>query len=994
MEIQLKILPHQTTSLRAVMSVFKDVKINYNNPVHQNPLLDLSDPKISMNINSIWSGDIPEVPSIPKTMRSKVNDGSLGIDVRMETGTGKTYSYTRLMYELNRLGFNKFIILVPSTPIKEGTKSFIEADYSKQHFNDLYPDKEIELNVLNAQKRSNGRKMFPTAIADFARGTRLERNKIQALIMTSSMLLSKPTMAKDDYDQTLLGTYSQPYETLRETKPIVIIDEPHRFKRENEAYKRILEELKPQMIIRYGATFPEKKNAKDKDYNNLVYNLGPNKAFNQNLVKGVATQTLENIDEDNQKYKVMKISLRPKEFIIRSEETKERTTLALNDDLSIIDSKLNGIKVEDISRNVDLNNHYAVTLSNGLVLTESDQLYASVFSSSYQELMMKQAIINHLKQEKENFLRDTRIKTLTLFFIDNIYSYRGKNGEHGPLRINFQRILKDEIIKEINEMQSKSNLSDKELDYLDYLIYSKNHIDLSNGGYFAEDNSTKNEDIQKEVNQILRDKESLLSFKDENENWNTRSFIFSKWTLREGWDNPNVFQIAKLRSSGSETSKLQEVGRGLRLPIDENGNRISNEQFYLTYLVDFTELDFADALTNEINADIDTLDNITELLPIVAKERGLTESELFAQLLIANYVTPDQKIVEENREEFYENYPEFYEGVLPDKIINKNRDKKRTVEINPVNYQRIKELWEKLNEKYYIKLEEISDDKLLEAVEKILESNIYVDESADVVERRTKSTGNDQFIVEEEIVNTHKIDEEIPYNEFLQRVQKGTGINIKIIHHGLLNHFKKSEVPEFFFNKGTASKFISKFKEWFTEVYESHYSYEKIDVKRNETALTTNEGQLKTEIVQGTLGLYRAENVKTPEKFLYDAVIYDSPKELETIKKSNSEKISDRLVVFGKVPRRSIQVPLYFGGTTSPDFMYVLRGKNNEYRIGFIVETKDVKDKYQLRGQEKQKINSAKKFFKELETDSLSIEFKPQLQKDDIIDFIEGLFHQ
>src|SRR5699024_8211214 len=100
---------------------------------------------------------------------------------------------------------------------------------------------------------------------------------------------------------------------------------------------------------------------------------------------------------------------------------------------------------------------------------------------------------------------------------------------------------------------------------------------------------------------------------------------------------------------------------------------------------------------------------------------------------------------------------------------------------------------------------------------------------------------------------------------------------------------------------------------------------------------------------QGTLGLYRAENVKTPEKFLYDAVIYDSPKELETIKKSNSEKISDRLVVFGKVPRRSIQVPLYFGGTTSPDFMYVLRGKNNEYRIGFIVETKDVKDKYQLR---------------------------------------------
>jgi type III restriction enzyme len=132
--------------------------------------------------------------------------------------------------------------------------------------------------------------------------------------------------------------------------------------------------------------------------------------------------------------------------------------------------------------------------------------------------------------------------------------------------------------------------------YKAFLEKSLTDISAIHGGYFSKDNSEKDEVIEKEINEILHDKQEMLSLE------NPRRFIFSKWTLREGWDNPNVFQICKLRSSGSEISKLQEVGRGLRLPVNEYGNRVKDEQFYLNYFVDFTESDFVDSLVNEINS--------------------------------------------------------------------------------------------------------------------------------------------------------------------------------------------------------------------------------------------------------------------------------------------------------------------------------------------------------------------------------------------------------
>jgi len=164
MSIRLEILPHQGDALDTIKSVLYDTKISYNTNLYENPTINTKDPQIEKNIKNIWnqSYELTGLPKIPQIMRKTYKDDNpLGIDIKMETGTGKTYVYTRLMYELHNLGFFKFIILVPSTPIKEGTRNFIESDYSKSHFKDLFPDLNLDLNVLDPQKNKKRSKNGP-----------------------------------------------------------------------------------------------------------------------------------------------------------------------------------------------------------------------------------------------------------------------------------------------------------------------------------------------------------------------------------------------------------------------------------------------------------------------------------------------------------------------------------------------------------------------------------------------------------------------------------------------------------------------------------------------------------------------------------------------------------------------------------------------------------------------------------------------------------------
>lgn len=984
MGIKLSILPHQTECVERVCKVFEKVAMQATEDLFANPVFDADDTTLKSNVKSVQTNF--EGKEIPRELRTSVPD-HFGIDVRMETGTGKTYCYTRLMYELNkRYGFHKFIILVPTTPIKEGTKSFIESDYAKAHFADLYPDKRISLSVLNAQRKKKGRKMFPQAISDFARGTRLEKGRISTLLMSSGMLLSKATM-DNEYDQTMFGTFSNPYDTLQSTRPIVIIDEPHRFKRENTAYKRLMDRIHPLCVIRFGATFPNLPKSDQRDYNNLVFNLGSCEAFNDNLVKGVATQMILQESLKETKVKLMEIKSSPKSCIFRNEKTGKSYVLGTGDTLSVIDSEFGGISIENIGKTEIEEIKKGVTLSNGQVLAKGDQIYPGIYGNTYQELMMKQAIKNHIEQERENFFRERKIKTLSLFFIDSIYSYRGEDGADGSLRIAFEKLLKESLEAEVKAYKESSREIHKQ--YVSYIEQSLRDIGATNGGYFAEDNSNSDADIQKEVDEILRDKQALLSFRDEKGNWNTRRFIFSKWTLREGWDNPNVFQICKLRSSGSEISKLQEVGRGLRLPVDEYGNRISDEQFYLTYLFDYSEKDFAESLIQEINRDSALYAaNVKAMLSKVAAKRGMDENKLFASLLSNGYVDIDGNIIPENKDKLIAEYPEFNTGLKQDKVIPKNKKEKGLVHIRQEKFAELKELWRKINQKYYLSLDNISEDELYKATLAVLNEGIREDVIARTTTKRTYIE-DERVALQEATAEYYVLDESMAYGEFLKQVQKATGLPVSVMHRALCEYNHQNKLDKAFFNRNTLAKFIEKFQIWFEQAFIKRFSYKALHVDSLETALTDMHGEAKAKIVQGVVGIIRDDSVSVPENFLYDKVVFDSPKEKETIKNSNI----DEVVVFGKIPRRSIQVPLYFGGTTSPDFMYVIR-KNDDYEINFIVETKDVDKETALRGTEKMKIESAKKFFKTLEKDGIHVSFKPQLKNDDIVGMIHMLIGQ
>ena len=286
----------------------------------------------------------------------------------------------------------------------------------------------------------------------------------------------------------------------------------------------------------------------------------------------------------------------------------------IGESLSEIDADLDGVVIEGITKN-------SVLLSNGQEKFVGDQFYPDQYSLSYQEGMMDLALMRHFETERENFCREgLPIKTLALFFIDNIESFRGVDGGNdGWLRLKFLELLKARVEKELTKTNTK--------EYKEYLKATLANLDDTCAGYFSQDNNDTDENIAKEVNAILHGKKELLSFKDKEGKPNILRFLFSKWTLKEGWDNPNVFTICKLRSSGSEISKLQEVGRGLRLPVDCGGNRISDSAFMLNYIVDFTEKDFANKLVAEINGELENeqkrpLEITIDGIITVAKIRG------------------------------------------------------------------------------------------------------------------------------------------------------------------------------------------------------------------------------------------------------------------------------------------------------------------------------------------------------------------------------------
>ena len=440
-------------------------------------------------------------------------------------------------------------------------------------------------------------------------------------------------------------------------------------------------------------------------------------AMNQGMIKGVAKEHFEPVSKKEEKIKLLSVVKNEKAiFQHKSADSPTKTyQLQVNDSLSVISEEFNGITIQAIDKN-------AIELSNGLIKNVGEEMNVDIYMQSYQEQMLRLALERHFETERENFCgRTFKIKTLALFFIDDITSYReSEDGKKPYLLEAFERLLKEKLVATIKD------LDESEAEYREYLEASLNHIDECHGGYFAQDNSSSDEDIANEVNDILNGKKHLLAFRDKDGKYILRRFLFSKWTLKEGWDNPNVFTIAKLRSSSSETSKLQEVGRGLRLPVDECGNRISNQEFMLNYIVDFTEADFANKLVEQINSEVPGTTSVSlEQIKLVAEKMGKEDSLLLAELLMKKYVDSTFAIVPQNRVQFFEEYPLFKSGLDASKIKDRNKTSEKPIGIRKARFDEIKELWNVLNQSYTVWYDDNIDSDLEEGLSEILEASSF-----------------------------------------------------------------------------------------------------------------------------------------------------------------------------------------------------------------------------------------------------------------------------
>lgn len=975
-------LEHQQLPVEAVGYALKDLTWHaptdfYANPIWTDPLHQLS-------------SDIFEVKDRLLHGRSKKfappeDCGALNLDVKMETGTGKTYVYTKTIYELHqRYGLNKFIVCVPSLPIKAGAEQFLGDLYVQRHFHDACSYRcDMELGVLEAAKAKKGKRYFPSVVRNFVEGSCQQRNKVYVLLLNMALLTNAQILRRDDYDFGVMGFY-RPFDALRATRPVVIIDEPHRFSREQSAYKQILSELSPQLIIRYGATFPERKIGKgknrviEKDYLNLLYDLNACEAFSQNLIKGVAKEHFEPL-EGQREHIVIK-SIQEKERVVTLQYGSQKEMLQAGETITLAPDMQN-VSVEGVEKGL-------VTLSNGKEFHVGERFSPSIYAESYQVEMIRLAIRRHFEAERQNFERPNRMKTLALFFIDDIRSYRGQNQENGWLAEKFESLLAERCRIELSRPCSD--------EYKSFLDATLKDLHACHGGYFAEDNQSSDEEIGKQVKEILHDKKLLLAFKKADGTWNTRRFIFSKWTLKEGWDNPNVFTICKLRSSGSEISKLQEVGRGLRLPVDEYGNR-SSDDYLLNYIVDFDEADFAAKLVAEINGDLQQTaitDKIpAELIQRVAAKRGMKDTDLMIELLQKKIIIDAQYTVNgEMLGELYNLYPEFAETGMPrTKVIDRNKKNTNRIKIRPNVFDRLRELWMKINKRYVIFFDPQLEDELEKALPAILSDGVFCYQVMSSKREVVDTEDGRMAVVSETGVQSTIKGNAMPYNEFLQKINRYTSVPILTLHNALCEAVKdKASFHQDMINEQSLARIIDKIRDWKINNTMNQFKYKQTTYDGKRTRLTDDNGRLYDDIVQNYIGNH-LDNAKVADRYLYDAYTYDSDLERTNLLQSDIEEV----IVFGKIPRRSISIPTITNDSYSPDFMYLVKRIDGSKELNIIVETKGVDAPSNLREVEKKKIDCAKTFFNQLreENPELNVHFRDQLNNDQIKTIIDDVIN-
>lgn len=930
-------------------------------------------------------------------------EGRYNLTIEMETGVGKTYTYIKTMYELNRAyGWSKFIVVVPSIAIREGVyKSF---QVTQEHFAEEY-GKKIRFFIYNSAQL--------TEIDRFA-----SDSSINVMIINSQAFNARGKDARRIHMKLDEFRSRRPIDIIAKTNPILIIDEPQSV--EGKQTKENLKQFHPLLTLRYSATH------KSNSIYNMIYRLDAMEAYNKRLVKKIAvkgitasgstaTESYMYLESINLSKAAPTATI---QFDCKGATSIRKITRTVSEGYNLYDhsGRMEEYKEGFVVSGIDGRDD-SVEFINGIKLYVGDVI-GKVSEEQLRRIQIRETILSHIERERELFYKG--IKVLSLFFIDEVAKYKQYDTAGQPMNGIYADMFEEEYIDVVKHLQ----IGMGEEDYMKYL--SAISADKTHAGYFSIDKkgklidskaNEKRENTKEKMSNdvdaydlIMKNKELLL---DRNPKKSPVRFIFSHSALREGWDNPNVFQICTLKQSSSEVRKRQEVGRGLRLCVNQDGERMDTNALgadvhnvnVLTVIASESYDSFAGGLQNEIaDAVADRPKAVTVELfldKVIKDDQGNeqvidsdTAHAIQYDLIVNGYIDKkglltdkyyedkangELKVAEEVAD-FAASVFEIIDSIYDSRSVGIEDARKNNVELevdeDKLAMPEFKALWNKINSKSVYVVDFDTDELVRKSInsldKKLMVSKIYFKVETGAMEQITSKealTNGASFVKDESLSygNVMAASSNVTY-DLIGKLVDETGLTRKAIIQ-ILQGIQPATFHQF---KNNPEEFIIKAAalindEKATAIIQ-HITYDVMDEKYSTDVFTDPT-------IKGRLGV----NAMKAKKHLYDHLVYDSSNEQAFATELDT---NTNVAVYVKLPDGFyISTPV---GHYNPDWAIAFY-EGTVKHIYFIAETKGSMNSMQLRLIEESKIHCAREHFKAISSGEVVYDvvdsYKTLLQK-------------
>ncbi|MCT6883840.1 MAG: DEAD/DEAH box helicase family protein [Snodgrassella alvi] len=1016
MKLNFKIQQYQTDAVNAVIQVFNgqgyqnklsymrdlgnapiQTKITYetdsdsttdNNEIDigfKNEIISLTDDDLLSNIKKVQN-----LNNIKHSIDLVKNLGRCSLDIEMETGTGKTYVYLKTMFELNKhYGWSKFIVIVPSIAIREGVKKTFEI--TTDHFMEHYGQK-ARFFVYDSKNLS--------LLDSFAANSGINVMIINTQAFASSLKEgSKNPEARIIYSKRDTFASRRPIDVIAANNPIIILDEPQ--KMGGEVTQKALQNFKPLFSLNYSATH--------KKQNNLIYVLDALDAYNKRLVKKIEVKGFEvkNLKGTNSYLYLEQI------ILSSNKPPLAKFELEINHNLGIkreIRHFTEGDKLYSVSKQMQQYKGYTVseinpltetvTFTNGVSI-KTGEVLGDISEENMRRIQIRETILSHF--EKEEKLFNMGIKSLSLFFIDEVAKYRQYDDDNNEVLGEYGQIFEQEYLKVLQQYLEQT----QQTPYQQYLQTKGNDSSQVHKGYFSIDKKTghsinsqlkrgsESSDDISAYDLILKNKEQLLSFDEP-----TR-FIFSHSALREGWDNPNVFQICTLKHSDNQTGKRQEVGRGLRLCVNQDGSRMDiescGEQVHDINILTVIASESYRNFVNDLQADIKTViyDRPTIAsseyfigkyvdgngIPTIIDKTAADKIEFY--LINHGYVDINRKITDKYRSEIATDsvaqLPDelkplsvgihnLIQAIYDDSLLNSMfiNGHETKIKDNPLNNNfnkaEFQALWQQINQQYAYTVDFDSYELINKAIahinDKLFVSQLqYVTTVGELKERITTQGIEQNEAFKTKRTHTTTLDHihsgQIKYDLIGQIAQETTLTRKTIV--AILKGLSTEKLDMFKYNpEEFIAKIIKLIKEQKATTIIEHVTYNKTSGKYDSTIFTQEKSS------------HSYNKAFLSKKAIQNYVFTDGLNEKSVERKFVEDlDAANEVCVYAKLPKGfHIPTPV---GNYSPDWAITFHNGAVKH-IFFIAETKGSMDSLNLRAIEQAKISCAKKLFNELST--------------------------